>query len=505
MSDNRLSPIAWLKWAVSVAACTTIGLAASEPRAQEGSHVESLTLRESIERALSANLDLQIERVAPEISAWNIVSARGTFDPALTGSLRYENMLDPLPPERAATLPYDTLKTQQLRSVLSLSGTLQTGTRYEVSVFDTLTGGTLAPSGIHTGTSSLTLTQPLLKDFGGSNTVALRVARKDRQIATEQTAGRVMDIVSDVSRAYYELIFAIEDHAAKLEDLQRAKALLADNRTRVEVGVMSPLDVTQAEAGAAEREEAVIVAARAIIERENALKRLIAADVTTLIGVSLRPAESLPDEPVATDVARSTRIALSGRPDIKQARHDMERRGLVRAFTRNQSFPEVNLETSYGLNARGDNAREFSTNLSARDHPAWSVGLTATMPLGNRQADAAYRIAKLEEARAGLGLRKLEQDIIVEVDNAVGQVQTNAKRVEATRVARRLAEESLTAEESRLRAGASTSFLVLQAQSQLAAARSAEIRAKADYGASLVNLARVEGTTLDKHHIELDE
>jgi outer membrane protein TolC len=314
-----------------------------------------------------------------------------------------------------------------------------------------------------------------------------------------------MDIVSDVSRAYYELIFAIEDHAAKLDDLQRAKALLADNRTRVEVGVMSPLDVTQAEAGAAEREESVIVAARAIIERENALKRLIAADVTTLIGVSLRPAESLPDEPVATDVARSTRIALSGRPDIKQARHDMERRGLVRAFTRNQSFPEVNLETSYGLNARGDNAREFSTNLSARDHPAWSVGLTATMPLGNRQADAAYRIAKLEEARAGLGLRKLEQDIIVEVDNAVGQVQTNAKRVEATRVARRLAEESLTAEESRLRAGASTSFLVLQAQSQLAAARSAEIRAKADYGASLVNLARVEGTTLDKHHIELDE
>jgi outer membrane protein TolC len=397
------------------------------------------------------------------------------------------------------------LKTQQLRSVLSLAGTLQTGTRYEVSVFDTLTGGTLAPSGIHTGTSSLTLTQPLLKDFGRSNTVALRVARKDRQIAIEQTAGRVMDIVSDVSRAYYELIFAIEDHAAKLEDLQRAKALLADNRTRVEIGVMSPLDVTQAEAGAAEREEAVIVAERAIIERENGLKRLVASDVLTIAGVSLRPAESLPDEPVNTDAAQSIRVALAGRPDIKQARHEIERRGLLRSFTRNQSLPEVNLETSYGLNARGDNAREFATNLSARDHPAWSVGLNATVPLGNRQADAAYRIAKLEEERAGLNLRKLEQDIIVAVDNAVGQVQTNAKRVDATRAARRLAEESLAAEEARLRAGASTSFLVLQAQSQLAAARSAEIRAQADYAASLVVLSRVEGTTLDKHHIALDE
>jgi outer membrane protein len=265
------------------------------------------------------------------------------------------------------------------------------------------------------------------------------------------------------------------------------------------------LDVTQAEAGSAEREEAVIVSERAVIERENALKRLIASDVMTLNGVALRPAEALPDEPVATDAAESTRVALAGRPDLKQARHEVERRNLLRAFTRNQSLPEVNLETSYGLNARGDNAREFATNLSALDHPAWSVGLTATMPLGNRQADAAYRIARLEEERAGLTLRRLEQDIIVQVDNAVGQVQTNGKRVEATRVARRLAEESFKAEENKLRAGASTSFLVLQAQSQLAAARSAEIRARADLGASLVDLARVEGSTLQHHRIVLDE
>jgi outer membrane protein len=505
MSDTRFASMAWLSRTVTVAVCATMGLSAFELRAQDGPHVQSLTLQECIERALSANLDLQIERVAPEIGEWNIVNAQGAFDPALSGSLRYENMMDPLSPERAATLPYDTLKTQQLRSVLSLTGSLQTGTRYELSVFDTLTSGTLAPSGIHTGTSSLTLTQPLLKDFGRSNTVAIRVARKDRAIAIEQTAGRVMDIVSDVSRAYYELVFAIEDHAAKLEDLQRAKALLADNRTRVEVGVMSPLDVTQAEAGSAEREEAVIVSERAVIERENALKRLIASDVMTLNGVALRPAEALPDEPVATDAAESTRVALAGRPDLKQARHEVERRNLLRAFTRNQSLPEVNLETSYGLNARGDNAREFATNLSALDHPAWSVGLTATMPLGNRQADAAYRIARLEEERAGLTLRRLEQDIIVQVDNAVGQVQTNGKRVEATRVARRLAEESFKAEENKLRAGASTSFLVLQAQSQLAAARSAEIRARADLGASLVDLARVEGSTLQHHRIVLDE
>ncbi len=473
--------------------------------AEDAPSVQSVTLQECIERALSGNLDLRIERVTPAISAWNIVSAQGAFDPALTGAISYEDASEPLAPERAISIGRDTLKDRQLRTNLSLTGTLRTGTRYDLSTFDTRSSGTLAPSGVHTGTTSLTLTQPLLKNFGRSNTVSIRVARKDRQIAIEQTAGRVMDIVTDVSRAYYELIFAIEDHKAKLEDLQRARALVVDNRARVEIGVMSPLDVTQAEAGAAEREEAVIVAERAIIERENALKRLIASDVTTLSGVSLRPAESLPDEPPPTDAAESTRMALAGRPEVKQAQHEVERRNLQRVFNQNQAWPQVDLQTSYGFNARGETAGKFADSLADRDHPVWSVGLNATIPLGNRQADAAYRIARLEEERAGLSLRKIEQDIIVQVDNAVGLVQTNAKRVEATRVARRLAEASLTAEEYRLRAGASTSFLVLQAQSKLAAARSADIRARADLGASLVDLARVEGSTLQQHQIVLDE
>jgi outer membrane protein TolC len=475
--------------------------------AQEAIQGQSMTLQESIERALAANLDIQIERVAPAIRAWNIVGAEGAFDPALVGELNYEDASEPLAPERAASLGLTApLEDQQLLTRLALTGTLRTGTRYELSAFDTRSSGTLAPAFVYTGTTSLTLTQPLLKNFGRSpNTTAIRVASKDRQMAIEQVAGRVMDVVSDVSRAYFELVFAFEDHKAKREDLQRAKALLADNRTRVQIGVMSPLDVTQAEAGAAEREEAVIVAERAITDRENALKRLIASDVTTLRGVSLRPVESLPDEPIETDVAESVRVALEKRPDLVQARHDLERRGLLRAFNRNQLWPEIDLQTSYGLNARGTTVRELTEGVADRNNPVWSVGLVATIPLGNRQARAAYETARLTEEQANLTLRRLEQDIIIQVDNAVGQVRTNIKRIEVTRVARRLAEESLKAEEEKLRAGASTSFLVLQAQSQLAAARSAEIRARADYGGSLVDLDRVGGTTLQKHQILLDE
>lgn len=469
--------------------------------AEESREAQTLTVQQAVERALASNLDLQIERVTPEIQGWNVVNAEGAFDPELRGQVFYEDVSEPLDPERAAALGLQTLNVEQLRTSLSLTGILRSGTRYDLSAFDTRSSGTLAPSFVYTGTTSLTLTQPLFRNAGRSSTVAVRVAHKDRQIALEQLTARVTEIISEVSRAYFELVFAIEDHKAKREDLQRAKALLHDNRTRAEIGVMSPLDITQAEAGAAEREEAVILAERAIRDRENALKRLIAADVTALSGVSLEPAESLPHEPVVTNAADSARRGLERRPDVIQARHEVERRRLVRAFNRNQTWPEIDLQGSYGLNARGSTRRELTEGVLERDNPVWGVGVTATIPLGNRQAKAAYRTASLEAEQAALTLRRLEQDVMVEADNAVGRVQTNIKRVEATRIARRLAEESLAAEESKLRAGVSTSFLVLQAQSQLAAARSAEIRARADYGISLVELARVEGSTLEKHHM----
>src|SRR5204862_59935 len=136
----------------------------------------------------------------------------------------------------------------------------------------------------------ITVTQPLLRNFGlEPNLAALRVARKSRQVASQNLAFRVINTISDAVDAYYELVFAIGDNKAKLDDRERARALLAQNRERVKIGVLSPLDVTQAEAGAAEREEAVIIAARVIKDNEDILKRLISQNVSDLDDAALVP------------------------------------------------------------------------------------------------------------------------------------------------------------------------------------------------------------------------
>ena len=459
----------------------------------------SLTMRECFEKALANNLEIQLERTNPQIQYWGIESAKSAFDPSLTAQTSYSD---------ATTVPLDTERARKMGLSLSsgLTGKLPTGTLYTLNALDTRTSGTLNPTFVHTGNGSITLTQPMLKNFWLSpNTAPIRLARKSHQISVYNFVTQVNTTISSVSNAYYDLVFSIEDKKAKIETLNQAKALLSENRARVEIGVMASLDITQAEVAVAQGEEAVIVIERTIKDNENTLKRLISQNVAELNGVTLQPTDLLLVERIDTDAASSIRTALATRPDFLSARQELERSKIQVQFDHNQLWPEIDLVGSYGLNGRGGTFDEFTDNLASSRNPQWNVGVMVTVPLGNRQARANYRVAQLEAKQALIKLKQLEQDIIVQVDNAVGHVQTNFKSVETTHVASGFAEESLRTEEAKLKAGTSTSFLVLQAQALLATARSAEIGARADYSKSLVELWKAEGTTLQKNNMVLDE
>jgi outer membrane protein len=469
---------------------------------------KAISLQECIEQALAQNLEIQVERINPRIADWGVVREQGGFEPTLNGRINYQDNHTPLDPETARSLGFTNIVDQQLKFGADLGGKLPTGASYDLSALDTRYGGTLQPSNyLHIASTVLTLDQPLLRNFGfGPNTASIRVARKNRQIVGEQFRQRVIDTVTAVIDAYYDLVRAIEDHKAQVEDLDRAQTLLDQNRKEVDAGILPPIEVTQAEAGVAEREEGVIVTEQAIRDQENTVKRLISRDALALVDASLVPVDHPVTEITAVDAKQSIRMALENRPDFLQAKHELERRGILLKYMRNQLLPQIDVQGSYGLNGRaitgfGDTA----DNLSAGDNPQWSVGVVVSIPLGNRRARADYFSAREEEQRAVLDLKRLEQDIVVQVGNLTGQVRTNLKRMDATRAARRLAEEALHAEEEKLHAGDSTSLLVLQAQSQLAGTRSAEIRATTDYNKSLVELTRAEGTTLQKHHIDLAE
>jgi outer membrane protein len=487
-------------------------LTLSSVRAEDAAtnQIKSLTLRECIARALENNLEIKSQRINPSIGTWGVVNAQGVYDPLLSGTINNQSTTTWLSTSDATALglPPGTERQKSWTAGAGLSGKLPSGATYDLSTFGDHSYGNSFSNSFDefSGDAGVTVTQPLLRNFGfGVNAALIRIARENKSVAVQNFIQFVMTTISNVANAYYELVYAIENHKAALETREEAQTLLDQNRIQERVGTMSPLDVIQAEAGVAESEQNVITTARAIKDNENTLKRLICQQVTEFRGVDMVPVDYPVVQMIALDVDESTRRALETRADYQSAIHTLESQNINVQFNHNQLWPEVNLTGTYNLDGLGHSFDSFSDNLTSTRSPYWNVGVVVSVPLGNRQARANYHIAKLDADQALLSLKSLEQDIVVAVDNAVGHVETNLKSVEAARAATRLAQESLDAEEKKLQAGTSTTFLVLQAQTQLATARSAQIRAEADYYESLVALDLSEGTILRKNDILLDD
>jgi len=307
-----------------------------------------------------------------------------------------------------------------------------------------------------------------------------------------------------VELAYYDLIFAQENVKVQEKALQLAEQLLRENKKRVEVGALAPLDEKQAESQTAARRADLLSANRLLAAQQNVLKNLLSDKYTEWQEVSLEPAEALAAPPPLLNLQDSWQKGLSQRPDLLQARVDLERQQIVLRYDHNQLFPQLDLIGSYGHLASG---REFSDALGQikeGSNPYYSYGAAITWPLSNRAARQSYKISKAEQRQLLLRLKKLEQTIMVDIEDAVKLAQTNFERVDATKQARLYAEAALEAEQKKLENGKSTSFNVLFLQRDLTQARSAEIQALTEYNRALSQLSLKEGTTIERNGLKVE-
>jgi len=468
--------------------------------------VRSLSLMECVTWALTNNFDIKVQRLNPVIDEWGVELAQGEYDPTLAGSIDDSRSKSPV--ERGVFGLPAVFEEHNTPAQMSLGGKLASGASYSLSSSETRANTTpeIGTNFLYTGTTSLQITQPLLKNFGfGVNTATIQIARKSRDIAVQSFVLQMINSVSAVDNAYYELVYAIENYKAAREDLAAAQSLLDQTKVQLKVGTASSLDLVTSQAGVAERLESIILAARTIKDNENALKVLISQNVREFGNASLIPSDYPEVRPVQTDVAQSINVALRLRPDYLATLQAVEQQNILVKFNHNQLWPEIDLNGSYGYNGGANNLGDTYDSEFAGRYPVWAAGISLTFPLGNRQARATYNESRLLADQLLLKLKQLEQQIVVAVDDAVGHVQTDYEAVIASRAATRLANESYKAELTKLQVGTSTPVLVLQQESNLQDARSAQIRAEANYSEALVALAQAEGTTLQRHHIQFNE
>jgi outer membrane protein TolC len=309
--------------------------------------------------------------------------------------------------------------------------------------------------------------------------------------------------VTSVKVAYYDLKLAQQAVKVREAALGLAEQLLSANRARVAQGVLAPLDEKQAESQVASQRAILLVAQRLLAAQQNELKNLLSDNMSEWQDALIEPTDEMSATRVPLNREESWSRGLTLRPDLLQLRSDVERRGLVLKFNRNQLYPQLDLVGSYGFAGA---QREFGgafREIARGNSPAYSYGAVLTVPLGNKAERSRYRISRAEQQQALVELQRLEQAIMLQIEDAVNLARTNFERVDTTRQARVFAESALEAEQSKLENGRTTSFVVLQLQRDLTDARSAEIQALADYNKALAQLAFREGTVFELHNINM--
>ena len=494
-----------------------------------------LTLREATAFALQDNLEIQIAGLNPPIRAAQITEREGIFDLTTRATLRATD---------ARTLETATafLKrvngdlvgqddSQEQRLALGVSQLTLYGGTYDVELAETHLGtssrrttmteqranlqrcalafpGTCDPiprSELYTSEATLRATQPLLRNFGSEVTkTQILIAQNNLTISKEDFRRQIITITSRVQQAYWDLVFRRQDLEVQKQQLVLAQQLLDQIRKQVAVGTLAPLDVLQAETNIARNEERILVVDNAMRAAEDRLKRVMSFSFTgERADIMIVPADPPTYTDPALDQNEDIRQALDQRADLMQAKLTLENQHIGLVFDKNQALPTLDLDASLRLNGIDNRVGGSFAEIEPTKRYAWGVGVTLRYPLQNRQAKSRVQQSQLAIRQQMVRIKDLEENIIVEVRNAFRDVLTNAQRVQATRIASRLAQKQLEAEEKKLQVGLATVFTTLQFQDTLTQQRSLELNAVTEYLKALVRLEEAKNTLLQSYHIVL--
>ncbi|HXI51084.1 MAG TPA: TolC family protein [Candidatus Saccharimonadales bacterium] len=398
-----------------------------------------------------------------------------------------------------------------------LTGSLPTGARYDLGAsgdrlsgtkFTVDTNGFITSQNIpfqYTGGTAVSVTQPLLRDFWiDSGRLNIRLSKKTVIMSELRLRLLVMDITRRVAQGYFDLVAARDQIRVQQQALELAQQLVAENKKKVEVGTMAPLDEKQAESQAAKAKADLTTANYAVQKAENVLKALITHDFGEIQPATIEPTDKMLALYQSFSLPECWRNGLDKRPDYLLEKESIEFQNIVLTYRHNQLFPGLDIVGTYGRNALGGTSEEWTDSMQDNRYPRYGGAVVLSLPLTFRQERDAYKKAKVAKEALILSLKRREDVILAEIDDGLKAVISTYATTESTREARVYAEAALDAEQKKLEQGKSTSFNVLQLQKDLTAASSKEIQALADYNKALHQLYFNEGTALERNKITFD-
>ena len=489
--------------------------------------VRKLSVKDAIRLALTNNLEIAIEDYNEDLNRQNIFRSKGFYDPRLrfeVGWAATENpsrsILDAgqgIPVNTTDQIYFDTSLVQNLPNGSSLTLNFNNNRFSTNSTFSFMN-----PS--FGSNFAVMLRQPLWRGFRKTQTRReLKLYNLETEISDSQFQQKVSEIVQQVQKQYWELVFAIESYEAIRKSMELAIIQHENNRKRVQIGVMASIEITASRAEVATREQEMIQSEVQIITAQNGLKRHLAPDPTAPIwNLTLIPTQLPQVQDLAITLDEAIARAMERRPELEQNRLLREQVEVDREYYKQDGRPTVDLVASLTNTGRAGEifGSEFvdtdgdgvpDTRLQNVPQPSnpffggfgnswgqvfgfdyinYTLGVSVEIPLRNRANEAERASLLIRDRQLASQLKNQQQMIIVEVRNAYESIATQRKRLEAARVARQLSEAQLEGENKRFQAGLSTNFEVLRYQRDLGQSQVQELRARLAYQQAVTDLEK---------------
>lgn len=506
-----------------------------------------ISLQDAVDLALQNNLSIVIERYVPWMAEANIlrtlsgaassfgnVTPFGTipaqnFDPLLTSTLSLDQRTVPAnngltSGTGTGTSTLSILDTHTATADFAYTQGFHTGTSFSATLND-VRGSSSSPSNFYSPFVQTNMvfvaSQQLLNGFGLlANEHYIRIAKVNKSIADQQLVQQVITSITAVGNAYWELVFARGNVDVANEQIALAQKTYDDNKKQVDVGTLAPLEIVQAEAGLATAQQALIVAQTTVLQDQLTLLNLIAKDpnapaLRTLEIIPTDTAEVAPPEVEKLPLEDLVKEAVIKRPDVLQAGLQIKGDDINVKATKNALLPILTLSGEYATEGLAGNTKPTNPLPAIAGLPAalnqeftglypeYNAQLSLTIPIRNRAAQA-------NNVQAILNQRSDEATYQLTVNNASIDVRNAQITLEQARITlaaavktRDLDQQTLDAEQKKYQVGASTLFNIVSDQNTLAAAASAEVRARVNLVEGKVNFDRAMGRTLDTYNITI--
>lgn len=533
---------------------SSIGIAQQKPLPElsrvgvEMNRQRPLSLREALSLALENNKDIEVARENVRIAEFDLLGAQGAYDPRLTTQAFYERIESPISSflsggQNGSTIQSDYTGTARLEGQ---SPVLGGNYRFDFSSVKLNTNNQFVALNPQYPTAlTFSYTQPLWRGLKIDNSRRqIQIARKNLSLTDAQFRQRAIDTITNVQRAYWDLVFALRSLQVQRDAVTVARTQLEHNKRLVEQGQLAPIDVVAAEAQISTYEQNVFAAVEEVSRAENGIKNLIAenqkAEIWTEAIVPTDPVELVVPDVSLPDALKT---AMENRPELQQSNILREINQIDQRYFKDQTKPAIDLVGTYGVSGlagaissagvnpftasslqvrqRVDELSELAgleplpivppqtfapellggfgqslTSLLANRYSNFKVGVQISLPLRNRTAEAQLGRSLVEGERIGTQREQLEQTIQVDVRNALQAMRSSQARLRAATATREANEQQFVSEQRKLDAGQSTVFLVLERQTNLTEARALELKAQTDLNKAIADLQRATGNAL---------